>query len=505
MVARRVWFIVVVAIIVLVGGIGLQWAGVVQAVPPAQQAGTVIPYPGHLSGADGGPVANGTYALTLALYANDKDGAALWSEVQEGVEVRGGDFLATLGRVNPIPAEVLKSGDLWLEVSVRGPAEAAFTTLAPRQQLSAAQPGASIEQGASCPHDHFGVMWQGYSAEWAYRLGNLGSGDGIFITTSSTNTMSAALRASSVWGAGGAVAAESYTGTAILGNSISGNGVIGGSHYNDGVQGFSSAAIKSGVYGLHVGDATQVGSGVTGSSYNGDGVQGLASATVKSGVYGLHTGDASHAGYGVTGASYNGFGMLAIGNDSTTSDGWGDLLLQGNYGEIFAEGVVMDLYSNGNVIVDLDNDNNNPTQCFTILSGDDTVLWQTCEATGMLSRGTQASVAETSDYGERTLYSMQSPEVRLEDFGSATLVDGRAVVKIEPVFAQAANLVEYYVFLTPLGDCQGLYVTAKAADSFEVRELGGGTGSVSFDYRIVARRLGYESTRLEQVETGGKP
>jgi len=32
-----------------------------------------------------------------------------------------------------------------------------------------------------------------------------------------------------------------------------------------------------------------------------------------------------------------------------------------------------------------------------------------------------------------------------------------------------------------------------------VRELGGGKGNVSFDYRIVARRLGYEDVRLAPV------
>jgi hypothetical protein len=30
-----------------------------------------------------------------------------------------------------------------------------------------------------------------------------------------------------------------------------------------------------------------------------------------------------------------------------------------------------------------------------------------------------------------------------------------------------------------------------------VRELGGGSANVSFDYRIVAHRLGHEATRLE--------
>jgi hypothetical protein len=55
------------------------------------------------------------------------------------------------------------------------------------------------------------------------------------------------------------------------------------------------------------------------------------------------------------------------------------------------------------------------------------------------------------------------------------------------------------VFLTPNGDCKGLYVASKTAGGFEVRELGGGTSNISFDYRIVAKRLGFENARMEDV------
>ena len=42
-------------------------------------------------------------------------------------------------------------------------------------------------------------------------------------------------------------------------------------------------------------------------------------------------------------------------------------------------------------------------------------------------------------------------------------------------------------------------MASKSATSFEVRELGGGTTDISFDYRIVAKRLGYEELRLEEM------
>jgi len=59
--------------------------------------------------------------------------------------------------------------------------------------------------------------------------------------------------------------------------------------------------------------------------------------------------------------------------------------------------------------------------------------------------------------------------------------------------------VDYHVFLSPEGDCKGLYITNKSANGFDVREIGGGTASVAFSYRIVAKRIGMESARLEDL------
>jgi hypothetical protein len=88
----------------------------------------------------------------------------------------------------------------------------------------------------------------------------------------------------------------------------------------------------------------------------------------------------------------------------------------------------------------------------------------------------------------------------MEDFGSGLLQNGVAVVKIDPSFAETVSATaEYHVFLTPKGDSKGLYVINETPGSFEVRESGGGTSSLTFDYRIVAKRRGYEGQRLIDV------
>ncbi len=121
-----------------------------------------------------------------------------------------------------------------------------------------------------------------------------------------------------------------------------------------------------------------------------------------------------------------------------------------------------------------------------------------------VSGGSKSAVVDTADYGTRALYAQESPENWFEDFGTGQLSSGQALIRIEPIFAETVNLAKgYHVFLSPLGDC-ALYVDGKSPTSFTVRAMGGGTCSTAFDYRIVAKRLGYEDTRLAEVDVPAK-
>jgi len=98
------------------------------------------------------------------------------------------------------------------------------------------------------------------------------------------------------------------------------------------------------------------------------------------------------------------------------------------------------------------------------------------------------------------LYDMASPENWFEDFGSGRLSSGAATIALDPEFAETVNTsVDYHVFLTPNGESKGLYVSQKGPSTFEVRESGGGTSSISFDYRIVAHRKGQEGVRMADM------
>jgi hypothetical protein len=126
----------------------------------------------------------------------------------------------------------------------------------------------------------------------------------------------------------------------------------------------------------------------------------------------------------------------------------------------------------------------------------------TIDVSGNLSCSGKVSAVTKVANGVRSIetYSLQTAENWAEDMGSAELHNGLAHIDIEAEFAQTVNTgVKYHVFLTPNGDCKGLYVTAKSSGGFDVRELGGGTSSIEFDYRIVAKRVGSENERLTDV------
>ena len=72
------------------------------------------------------------------------------------------------------------------------------------------------------------------------------------------------------------------------------------------------------------------------------------------------------------------------------------------------------------------------------------------------------------DGGKRivAMPAIESPKNWFEDFGSAQLSSGSAVVAIDPDFAQTVNTeTDYMVIPVPNGECKGLYVTAKTPAS----------------------------------------
>jgi len=117
--------------------------------------------------------------------------------------------------------------------------------------------------------------------------------------------------------------------------------------------------------------------------------------------------------------------------------------------------------------------------------------------------GSKSAVVPVDNARMVALYAVEAPDNWFEDYGGGKLENGTARITLEPTFAQTVNTnMTYRVFLTPKGDCQGLYVSNESRQGFEVHELRGGQSNVEFDYRIIARRKGYENIRLaDQTES----
>ena len=108
-----------------------------------------------------------------------------------------------------------------------------------------------------------------------------------------------------------------------------------------------------------------------------------------------------------------------------------------------------------------------------------------------------SSMAQAPDGSLRTLYSMDSAEPVVEDFGESTLAQGQAVVTLDRDFAAVAEGGAYQVFLTEYGDLGTLFVAGRTPTSFAVRSRTGASGG--FGYRVVATRKGMAGKRLEKL------
>jgi hypothetical protein len=116
--------------------------------------------------------------------------------------------------------------------------------------------------------------------------------------------------------------------------------------------------------------------------------------------------------------------------------------------------------------------------------------------------GSKNAVVGTAT-GARALYSEEATEVWFTDYGFGRLQRGRTRILIEPGFAQTVSLDQpYHVFVQPYGDAE-LYVEERTALGFIVKARDGNPNA-DFGYRIVAKRRGFESQRLERAPWADK-
>jgi hypothetical protein len=287
------------------------------------------------------------------------------------------------------------------------------------------------------------------------------------------------------------------SGIAMYGVSASNTGVDG---YSNGFDGGVFEAGSTGAYGSRsdsYADSSYA-TGAAGWEFGGTqktiGVWGFASSGIGVGSY--SEGYSASSQGTVCCAGFYPIGLWAdtAGDSATTNPGIGALTTVDNGWSVVS-------YSNSQYsTVYLENEDTSSANSLVLETvGGNFGGVCTVDVSGNLYCSGSKSAVVPVDGGSKkvALYAIEAPENWFEDAGSGQLSNGSAVIQLENLFGQAVNTdIDYHVFLTPNGDCKGLYVSQKSATSFEVHELGGGTSSVAFDYRIMAKRKGFESIRM---------
>lgn len=109
----------------------------------------------------------------------------------------------------------------------------------------------------------------------------------------------------------------------------------------------------------------------------------------------------------------------------------------------------------------------------------------------IIGSGTVNTIVKDLDDKYVALSAPEAPENLFQDYGMGQLVNGKAKITIDPVFAKNIIVNDKHplrVFVQLEGDCKGVFVTNKNQNGFEVVELNGGNSNTPFSWTIVANR-----------------
>jgi hypothetical protein len=317
-------------------------------------------------------------------------------------------------------------------------------------------------------------------------------------------------------------------------------------------------ALVYGVYGAVTTSTTTNASGVRGDAVAAtgatNGVLGVSASSTGSGVFGNNTQATAFTTIGVLGIAERGTGVWGQGN---VADGWGTVGIAdvnngvGVYGSANGNaGIGVYGTTNSATGAGMRGANTNANGTRIIASGNNVIPTYLAGGSGGAFTGTSYGIAAFKDGGfanntgagyfmarttptpvgvavayrdaggtnykiinigafggspstdvwdidnktRRIMFAPEAPEIFFQDFGRGQLVNGRAHITLDPIFARNIVVNEQHplnVFIQLEGDCNGVYVTNKTANGFDVVELNGGTSNVKFSYFVNANRADY--------------
>jgi hypothetical protein len=307
-------------------------------------------------------------------------------------------------------------------------------------------------------------------------------------TFTTNQTVNGTLTATSFSGNGANV--SNVNAASLGGIAASGYPTLAGINFSTGFSDFDGSEPDWEVEVSNDGGGNGIIASMTSSSANSAGIYADApNSTTGLGVFGQQ-GSASGEQSTVSGL---GRGIGVWGDGGTTSSGMG---IAGSVDDGDA-GYFRNNSSSGWQTVWIESDNADAIPFEAFNSSNDSYCY--VDTSGDLNCSGSKNAVVPIDGGAKivAMSAIEAPQNWFEDAGAGELVNGVATITLDRDFTQTVNTEkDYKVFPVPNGDCKGLYVTNKTATSFEVRELGGGTSNVRFDYRIMALRQKYENVRF---------
>jgi len=451
----------------------------------------MINYQGKITTTTGALV-DTTVEMVFSIYDNLGDVTPAWAETLL-IDVQKGVFSTLLGSIHPIPYALFDGTVKYLGVKVGGDPE--MTPRKPIVSTAYAYRAATVQSGG-VPCD-----------DCDYRFVNVQGPDSV-VAVADTAFLSRVSGTGSYTYSVIGEAENTSTGLAVAGYFRT-SPLGTGTHY--GLQATGQGSSSSHTYGVY-GAATN---SSTGSAYGGSfststhgtgshiGVYGSALGSSSSPTYGFQgyasntSNGVSYGGHFATGSSGTGThtGVFADGSSNSSSSVYGvhGFAQNPSTGDVYAgyfrasstgSGIKYGVYAQADTGVGYAG----------YFAGDVKIT----DSLVVLGGKSAAVKVDNGEY--RLLYCVESTENWFEDFGEGQLTNGRTIVNIDPLFAQTVNTsLTYHVFLTPGGECNGLYVVNRTPSSFEVREFNSGNSNITFSYRIVAKRKGFENLRLAKM------
>ncbi|HTA26623.1 MAG TPA: hypothetical protein VK809_02460, partial [Bacteroidia bacterium] len=257
---------------------------------------------------------------------------------------------------------------------------------------------------------------------------------------------------------------------------------------------------QSGGYGVQGSNYRNGGTGIYGSAQgaNSVAINGSTSGTGSMGLYGSATGTGSYGVYGTgtldgvygTGATgVYGFGSnIGVAGLGSTTGVSGTATTNGVLGTGL-NAVVGNSTGGTNSMGGGFTNNSNWTHAAYY---DGTSYYGIYSNQLLVSTAGKSTVVEDTKGDTRLMYCSEAPELLFQDFGTASLVNGKIHIDLDPIYAKNVAINEQHplrVILTMNDECpNSLYVTNRTATGFDVVEMNHGTSNASFTYEVIANR-----------------